>query len=164
MTAVHAKRHTTLSEKFHDPAWLAFALLRTMLTVAPIVFGLDKFFNLLTYWPQYLAPVATDIAPLGGQEFMYMVGIVEIIAGLTVLIAPRYGSALVALWLSGIIANLLIVGDFYDVALRDFGLLVAALALFCLTFHRVDSAARSATTGDAATDDAAASEREYSHA
>jgi hypothetical protein len=116
-----------------DPAWQAFALLRTVFTVAPILFGLDKFFNLLTDWPVYLAPIVTDVLPLTGQQFMYVVGGIEIVAGLAVLVIPRFGSLLVAAWLAGIILNLLLVPGYYDVALRDFGLFVAALALFRLS-------------------------------
>ena len=107
----------------------AFLLLRTVFTVAPVVFGLDKFTNLLTDWTMYLAPVVTDIVPLPAQTIMYVVGVVEIVAGLAVALKPRFGSLLVAVWLLGIIVNLIILGDFYDVALRDFGLLVGALAL-----------------------------------
>lgn len=112
-----------------DPHRQAFLLLRTVFTVAPIIFGLDKFTNLLTHWTMYLAPVATSVVPLPAQFIMYIVGVVEIIAGLAVALRPRFGSALVALWLLGIIVNLIVLGSFYDVALRDFGLLVAALAL-----------------------------------
>ena len=112
-----------------DPHRQAFLLLRTVFTVAPIIFGLDKFTNLLTHWTMYLAPVATSVVPLPAQSIMYIVGVVEIIAGLAVAFRPRFGSALVALWLLGIIVNLIVLGSFYDVALRDFGLLVAALAL-----------------------------------
>lgn len=107
----------------------AFILLRTVFTVAPILFGLDKFTNILTDWTIYLAPVATAIVPVSPQTFMYIVGAVEIIAGITVAVRPRFGSLLVAVWLLGIIINLLVLGNFYDVALRDFGLLVGALAL-----------------------------------
>ncbi|MDQ0768529.1 putative membrane protein YphA (DoxX/SURF4 family) [Pseudarthrobacter defluvii] len=107
----------------------AFLLLRTVFTVAPILFGLDKFTNILTDWTVYLAPQATAVVPLAPQTFMYVVGVVEIIAGLAVALRPKYGSLLVAAWLAGIIVNLLLLGSFYDVALRDFGLLVAALAL-----------------------------------
>ncbi|MDQ0849506.1 putative membrane protein YphA (DoxX/SURF4 family) [Arthrobacter sp. B3I9] len=107
----------------------AFLLLRTVFTVAPILFGLDKFTNLLTDWNVYLAPVATSVVPLPAQTFMYVVGVVEIIAGLAVAFRPRFGSLLVAAWLLGIIVNLLVLGSFFDVALRDFGLLVGALAL-----------------------------------
>ncbi|HEV7167088.1 MAG TPA: hypothetical protein VGN49_03870 [Micrococcaceae bacterium] len=107
----------------------AFVLLRTVFTVAPILFGLDKFANIMVHWPQYLAPVVTDVIPVSGQQFMYAVGVVEIIAGLLVAWRPRVGSLVVCAWLAGIIINLLLVPGFYDVALRDFGLLVAALAL-----------------------------------
>ncbi|MCU1433563.1 MAG: hypothetical protein JWR71_288 [Pseudarthrobacter sp.] len=107
----------------------AFFLLRTVFTVAPILFGLDKFTNILTDWTIYLAPVATAVVPVPAQTFMYVVGVVEIIAGVLVAVRPRFGSLLVAVWLLGIIINLLVLGSFYDVALRDFGLLVGALAL-----------------------------------
>jgi uncharacterized membrane protein len=112
-----------------DPHRQAFLLLRTVFTVAPIIFGLDKFTNLLTDWTMYLAPVATSVVPLPAQTIMYVVGVVEILAGIAVAVRPRFGSALVAAWLLGIIINLIVLGGFYDVALRDFGLLVAALAL-----------------------------------
>lgn len=111
------------------PERQAFLLLRTVFTVAPILFGLDKFTNILTHWTVYLAPQATAIVPLQPQTFMYIVGVVEIIAGTAVAVRPKYGSLLVAAWLAGIIINLLLLGSFFDVALRDFGLLVAALAL-----------------------------------
>jgi len=107
----------------------AFLLLRTVFTVAPIIFGLDKFTNLLTHWTMYLAPAATSVVPLPAQSFMYVVGVVEIIAGLAVAVRPRFGSLLVAVWLLGIIVNLLVLGSYFDVALRDFGLLAGALAL-----------------------------------
>jgi uncharacterized membrane protein YphA (DoxX/SURF4 family) len=107
----------------------AFLLLRTVFVVAPILFGLDKFTNLLTDWTMYLAPVATSVVPLPAQTIMYIVGVVEIVAGVVVAVRPRIGSAIVALWLLGIIINLIVLGSFYEVALRDFGLLVGALAL-----------------------------------
>lgn len=107
----------------------AFLLLRTVFTIAPILFGLDKFTNLLADWTVYLAPVATSVVPMPAQTIMYIVGVVEIVAGLAVAFRPRFGSLLVAAWLLGIIVNLLLLGSFFDVALRDFGLLVAALAL-----------------------------------
>lgn len=114
----------------------AFMLLRTIFTVAPILFGLDKFTNLLTDWTHYLAPLATDIIPVSPQVFMYAVGIVEIIAGILVALRPKIGSLVVCLWLLGIIVNLLILGNFFDVGLRDFGLFVAALALNRLAMAR----------------------------
>jgi hypothetical protein len=100
-----------------------------LMLVAPIAFGLDKFFNVLVDWPIYLAPWINDIAPGSGQDFMYLVGGVEILAGVIVAIKPRYGAPIVAAWLAGIIVNLLTVSGFYDVALRDFGLLLGALTL-----------------------------------
>lgn len=112
-----------------SPADQAFLLLRTVFTVAPVIFGLDKFTNILTDWTIYLAPAVTSAVPLPAQTIMYIVGVVEIIAGFTVALRPRFGSLLVAAWLLGIIINLLILGSFHDVALRDFGLLVGALAL-----------------------------------
>jgi hypothetical protein len=110
----------------------AFLLLRTVFTVAPVVFGLDKFTNLLTDWTHYLAPWLNDIVPGTAQEAMYVVGVVEILAGIAVALVPRYGALLVAAWLVGIIVNLVTIPDYFDVALRDFGLMVAALALWRL--------------------------------
>ena len=116
----------------------AYALLRTLYVVAPVLFGLDKFFNVLAYWPDYLAPLATQVVPVSAQAFMYAVGVVEIAAGLLVAWKPRWGSLVVAAWLAGIIVNLLVLGSAYDVALRDFGLLVGALALNRLASARKD--------------------------
>lgn len=112
-----------------DPGRQAFLLLRTVFTVAPIVFGLDKFTNVLADWTVYLAPVATAVVPLPAQTIMYIVGVVEIVAGIAVAVRPRFGSLLVAVWLLGIIINLIVLGSFFDIALRDFGLLIGALAL-----------------------------------
>ena len=112
-----------------DPRYQAFALLRLAFTVAPIAFGLDKFFNVLVEWPTYLAPWINDIAPGSGQDFMYLVGAIEIVAGVAVAVKPRYGAYLVAAWLAGIVINLLTASGFYDIALRDFGLMLAALTL-----------------------------------
>jgi uncharacterized membrane protein YphA (DoxX/SURF4 family) len=107
----------------------AFLLLRTVFTVAPILFGLDKFVGLLTDWEQYLAPQIDALIPGTAHQAMLAVGVVEVLAGILVAVAPRIGGYVVAAWLAGIIVNLLLIGDFYDVALRDFGLLVGALAL-----------------------------------
>ncbi|MEU6472480.1 hypothetical protein ABZ927_22430 [Streptomyces massasporeus] len=112
-----------------DPGYQAFVILRTGFTVAPILFGLDKFANLLVDWPAYLAPWINDIAPGSAQAAMYAVGAIEIVAGLVVALAPRFGGWLVAGWLAGIIVNLLTIPGYYDVALRDFGLLLGAVAL-----------------------------------
>jgi len=115
--------------RLRDPSYQAFLLLRTVFTVAPILFGLDKFANLMTHWPMYLAPWIDGILPGDAQTAMYIVGVIEIVAGILVAVARRIGAYVVALWLAGIIVNLLTGPGFYDVALRDFGLLVGALAL-----------------------------------
>ena len=107
----------------------AFLLLRTAFTVAPILFGLDKFTNLMTDWTAYLAPWIDDLVPGTAQQAMYAVGVTEVVAGLLVAVAPRIGGVVVAAWLAGIVVNLLTLGDYYDVALRDVGLLAAAVAL-----------------------------------
>src|SRR5215210_6178737 len=121
-----------LTARAGDPAQQAFLLLRTVFTVAPIAFGLDKFVDLLTDWPGYLAPFVDRIVPGTAHQAMYAVGVIEIIAGILVAVRPKYGAVVVAAWLAGIIVNLLMLGDYYDVALRDFGLLVGALALWRL--------------------------------
>jgi hypothetical protein len=112
-----------------DPAYQAYLILRTGFVVAPILFGLDKFTNLLTDWTAYLAPAVDRLIPGTATTAMVAVGVIEIVAGLVVAVRPRFGGYLVAAWLAGIIVNLLLLGDRYDVALRDFGLLLGALAL-----------------------------------
>jgi hypothetical protein len=113
-----------------DPAAQAFLLLRIAFTVAPILFGIDKFAEVLTDdWTRYLATEFNDIIPGSAQDAMYLVGGVEILAGLIVFAAPRFGGLLVAGWLAGIIVSLLLVGGYGDIALRDFGLLLGALTL-----------------------------------
>jgi len=114
-----------------DAAYQAFWLLRIGFTVAPILFGIDKFFNWSVHWPQYLAPWINEIVPGSGQDFMYVVGGIEIAAGLLVALAPRIGAFVVAGWLAGIVINLLTndAPRFYDIALRDFGLMLGALTL-----------------------------------
>jgi hypothetical protein len=112
-----------------DPGYQAFLLLRTAFTVAPVLFGLDKFTNLMTFWPGYLAHWIDAIVPGTAQQDMYAVGVVEVVAGLAVALAPRFGAWLVAAWLAGIIVDLLTFSGFFDIALRDVGLLVAAVAL-----------------------------------
>jgi uncharacterized membrane protein YphA (DoxX/SURF4 family) len=122
LSAIRARMRT-------DPAYQGFVLLRIGFTVAPIVFGLDKFFNVLVDWEKYLAPWVNRIIPGTGSDFMYLVGVVEIAAGIAVAVKPRYGAYLVAAWLAGIVANLLTYSGYYDIALRDFGLMLAALTL-----------------------------------
>jgi hypothetical protein len=97
--------------------------------VAPLVAGLDKFFHLLTNWDMYLAPAVGRMLPITAHQFMLLVGIVEVVAAVVVAFRPLYGAYLVAAWLFCIIFNLLMFSGYYDIALRDFGLLLAALAL-----------------------------------
>src|SRR4029453_1660843 len=123
-TLLHRSRSTAA-----DPAHQAFLLLRTVFTVAPIVFGLDKFANVLTDWPQDLAPWIDDLVPGQAQQAMSAVGVVEVLAGVLVAVLPRIGAWVVAAWLAGIIVSLLTIPGFYDIALRDFGLLVGGVAL-----------------------------------
>ena len=115
---------------------LAYRLLRTLFIVAPIAFGVDKFVGLLTDWEQYLAPWIDDLVPGTAHQAMLAVGVIEVVAGVAVGLAPRFGALLVAGWLAGIIINLLTLGQYYDIALRDVGLMVAALALAALAFDR----------------------------
>jgi hypothetical protein len=118
-----------VSGSLRDPAYPAFLLLRTAFTVAPIVFGVDQFFHLLTDWSRYLSPAVNDLVPGSAHQLMLAVGVVEVVAGLLVAVRPQLGAYLVVGWLAGIIVNLLLIPGFYDIALRDFGLLLAALAL-----------------------------------
>jgi len=135
-----APRSQVTSSASSAGAHRAFLLLRTVFTVAPIAFGLDKFFDVMTDWEIYLAPWVNDLVPGSANDAMLVVGVIEIVAGLTVALLPRFGGLLVAAWLGGIIVNLLTLGDFYDVALRDFGLLVAALCLSLLAADRSKTA------------------------
>ncbi len=112
-----------------DPAYQAFWLLRIAFTVAPIVFGADKFANVLVNWEKYLAPWIRHASPLSATHTMYVVGVIEILAGVAVALKPRYAAYIVAAWLGGIIINLLSYSGYYDVALRDFGLMLGALTL-----------------------------------
>ena len=126
-----------------DPVAQAFLLLRIGFTVAPILFGLDKFAGVLTDdWTRYLAPAFDDIIPGSASDAMHIVGGVEILAGLVVAVAPRFGGLLVAGWLGGIIVNLVVVGGYGDIALRDFGLLLGALTLARLAVPPGGSVAR----------------------
>jgi uncharacterized membrane protein YphA (DoxX/SURF4 family) len=116
-----------------DSAYGAFWILRVGFVILPLWMGIDKYVNGLTDWPGYLAPWIVDLLPFSAQTAMYVVGAVEIVAGIAIALKPRYASYVVALWLAGIIVNLLTYSGYYDVALRDVGLLVAALALALLS-------------------------------
>ena len=129
ITADHTARFDATERRLDNPAFQAFALLRIGFTVAPILFGLDKFLDWLVDWRIYLAPEINDLVPGTAHQAMLAVGVIEVVAGLVVAIRPKFGGYLVAAWLAGIITNLMLQADFYDVALRDFGLLLAALTL-----------------------------------
>jgi hypothetical protein len=132
-TAAHTLRPTPIprsTDLRDDPAAQAFALLRIAFTVAPILFGLDKFVGVLTDdWTRYLSSGFNSLIPGSAATAMDIVGLVEIAAGVLVFVAPRLGGYVVAAWLGGIILNLLLVGGYGDIALRDFGLLLGALTL-----------------------------------
>jgi DoxX len=117
-----------------EAGYQAFVMLRIAFAVAPLLFGLDKFFNVMTDWPQYLAGWVNDLMPGSGQDFMYFVGGVEILAAIIVAVRPKLGAPIVVAWLAGIIVNLVSGPGFYDVALRDFGLMLGALTLTRLAF------------------------------
>jgi hypothetical protein len=119
----------TLDRARQDPAYQAFALLRIGFTVLPIVMGIDKFSNTLVNWENYLAPWIHHLSPFSALHTMHIVGAIEIAAGIAVAIKPRYAAYIVAAWLGGIVVNLLSYSGYYDVALRDFGLMLAALTL-----------------------------------
>jgi hypothetical protein len=127
MATATVRSHST--SVLDNPAYQAYLTLRIGFVVAPILFGLDKLTNLLTDWTTYLAPAVDRLVPGSATSAMLAVSVVEVVAGLVVAFRPKVGGYLVAAWLAGIIGNLLLLGDHYDVALRDFGLLLAALAL-----------------------------------
>jgi hypothetical protein len=128
---------TDAAPSLRNPVYQAYLVLRTAFVVAPILFGIDKFFNWMTYWPKYLWVGFPNVISVSPQHFMYAVGVIEIAAGLLVLVWPRVGSWVVAAWLAGIVTNLIIVSIavgghtrvFWDIGLRDFGLMIAAIAL-----------------------------------
>jgi len=115
--------------KLSSPVYQAYQILHVGFVVAPIIAGVDKFFHLLVNWDMYLAPVIARLSPIGGHGFMLLVGVIEIVAGILVAVKPRIGAYVVAAWLLGIVINLLIIPGYFDIALRDFGLALGALAL-----------------------------------
>jgi uncharacterized membrane protein YphA (DoxX/SURF4 family) len=132
MSTQQVRATPALADQLRDPAYSAYLALRTVFTIAPIVMGLDKFFNLLTHprhWSVYLAGWIDGLVPGTADQLMYAVGVIEIVAGMLVAVAPRLGAWVVAAWLAGIIINLVTGPGFYDIAVRDFGLLVGAVAL-----------------------------------
>ncbi len=112
-----------------SPSYQAYQVLHIAFTVAPIVAGLDKFVHFLVNWDIYLSPLVTQMLGVSAHKFMLGVGVIEVIAGLLVAVAPRIGGWVVAAWLCGIIVNLLTIPAYFDIALRDFGLALCAIAL-----------------------------------
>lgn len=132
-TVAHrAATHRRLDARVSDPAFQAFALLRVGFTVAPILFGLDKFLNWLVDWEHYLAPQVNDLIPGNAHQAMLAVGVIEIVAGLVVAVRPRFGGYLVAAWLTAIALNLIALHHF-DIAVRDLVMATGALTLARLT-------------------------------
>jgi hypothetical protein len=121
-----------------NPAYQAYQILHVGFTVLPVITGLDKFTHVLVNWDIYLAPVVARLSPIPPHSLMMIIGVVEVIAGILVAVKPRIGAYVVAAWLCGIIINLLMVPGFYDVALRDFGLSLGAIALarLSMTFDK----------------------------
>jgi len=143
MTHTRSSRPSTTTGT-SDAANQAFVLLRAGFTVAPIVFGVDKFVGLLADWERYLAPWADGLVPGTAHQAMLVVGVVEILAGLLVAVRPAIGGYVVAVWLLGIIVNLVTMGEYLDIALRDVGLMIAALALARLAVSPASRAAQAA--------------------
>ena len=127
--------HHSLTAERTSPAYQAYQILHLAFVVAPILAGIDKFFHLLCNWDMYLAPWIARLSPVGGHNLMLGVGVVEVIAGLLVAVKPKIGAPIVALWLLGIIVNLVSMGTFFDIALRDLGLCLGACALWRLSLE-----------------------------
>jgi hypothetical protein len=127
-----------LASRVSSPSYQAYQILYVVLTIAPIIAGLDKFTHFLVNWDQYLSPIVARMLPVSVHSFMLGVGVVEIVAGVLVAFAPEVGGALLCLWLLGIIVNLVSIPAYFDIALRDLGLAAGALALSRLAadYHR----------------------------
>jgi hypothetical protein len=130
--------HHALAAEHSRPAYQAYQILHFAFTVAPLLAGIDKFFHVLVNWDMYLAPWIARLSPVGGHNLMLAIGVVEIIAGLLVAVKPKIGAPIVGVWLLGIIVNLLSMGTFYDIALRDLGLSLGAWALWRLSLEFAD--------------------------
>jgi uncharacterized membrane protein YphA (DoxX/SURF4 family) len=129
MNTTTDQSHAAVSTAASSPAHQAYRILHFGFTVAPILAGLDKFFHLLVNWDQYLPGVVAKVSPVQSHTLMLVVGVIEIVAGIGVALKPRIFAYIVAAWLAVIIVNLLLIPGYFDVALRDFGLLLGALAL-----------------------------------
>lgn len=125
-------RDATAHHYFIPSSYRAYQLLRFAFVVAPIVAGLDKFFRVLVNWDVYLSPLVPTLLAVSPRQFMISVGVVELVAGILVAVKPRIGGAITGVWLLCIVANLLTIPGFYDIALRDLGLSLAAFSLSLL--------------------------------
>ena len=130
---IHTATSAAVDKVGYSPAYQAYRILQFGFVVAPILAGLDKFFHLMVNWDQYLPGVVASMSPVPAHTLMLIVGVIEIVAGLGVAIKPRIFAYVVAAWLTVIIINLLLIPGYFDVVLRDFGLLLAALALGALS-------------------------------
>ena len=153
MTHTRSAQPST-SSVHHDGSRQAYLLLRTLFTIAPIAFGIDKFLELLTDWEAYLAPWVDSLVPGDAGQAMLAVGVVEIVAGLLVAVRPAIGGYVVAAWLLGIVVNLVSIGEYYDIALRDLGLMVGALALARLASSPTGAAGGAGAASPVATGEA----------
>jgi uncharacterized membrane protein YphA (DoxX/SURF4 family) len=126
---MHAAASTAADKVGSSPTYQAYRILQFGFVVAPILAGLDKFFHVMVNWDQYLPGVVANISPISPHALMLVVGVIEIVAGIGVALKPRIFAYVVAAWLAVIIINLLLIPGYFDIALRDFGLLLAALAL-----------------------------------
>ena len=131
-TIANFNAHAGTAEK-SSPSYQAFQLLHLGFTAAPVLAGVDKFFHLLCNWDQYLAPWVARVSPVSGHSLMLAAGVIEVAAGVLVAVKPRWGAPIVGLWLCLIIVNLLTMGSYFDVALRDLGLALGAFALWRLS-------------------------------
>ncbi len=133
-TIANASDHALAAERSR-PGYQAYRLLHLGFTVAPILAGADKFFHLLCNWDQYLAPWVGNVSPIGGHNLMLGAGVIEVAAGILVALKPRLGAPVVGAWLCLIIINLVTMGSYLDVALRDLGLALGAFALWRLALE-----------------------------
>ena len=127
-----------VSSRVSSPSYQAYQILYVVLTIAPIIAGLDKFTHFLVNWDQYLSPIIARMLPVSAHSFMLGVGVIEIAVGVLIAFAPEVGGALLCLWFCGIIVNLVSIPAYFDIALRDLGLACGSLALSRLAadFHR----------------------------
>ena len=130
-TTANFSGHAATAER-SNPFYQAYQILHLGFTVAPVLAGIDKFFHVLCNWDQYLAPWIAGLSPISGHSLMLAAGVIEAAAGMLVAVKPRLGAPIVGIWLCLIIANLLTVGAYFDVALRDLGLALGAFALWRL--------------------------------